>query len=828
MRRAASLALAMLLVVHVEVWTIAASSRADAPSGVRPGEAPTWPASAKGTPRPTLADTTAEGRSLIRRYFVPPEAKTDRRVEDETRVSSRRVRTPSIVNSQHDQVDSSAERGPAVSDDELVGAVPQLPTDGAGPVAYTSVHVETVATDEWPASTNATPSARKEPSPSHAEPAIPAASHVGPVMLPTARGQHGHEAAAAAQDTPITDDDLTSSGVADSRAASSFGPTNSGPTSSDPSDVDRAVLWTEAATLEQVLSSKLSSARQTSKSSPSFPSRIFSVGSTTRQGNARWTSTERPFTSAGRRPFRGAGSEPLAAGSEANADQFPLPSLTAGSNGDSTTTAEHESFAPIELTSATISVDDDGWPTVRDDAPTSSSFGSGWLTTGNGAVPGYGDGAIGYGSGGPMPGDAVVSDGGGEAYASDLGAVVCDDPGGLFGTGLGLLDLPRLYLDASWRHGNLWYAWDTGQSWWYKNQFFNWDAKGDRLPALLTTSPPGTPQNEMGVLGLPNTQVLFGEQSVNSGERFGGRITFGYGQFQGIHADYYSTEKDVTRFDAASLGDPILARPFFNVQTGTDASSIIAAPVVIEFGAPTNLQGEFHAEATSRAQSAGLSYRHLWWMDTNNPSNSFYRLNVLGGYRFFRLDEALNIVDVVRPVGGVFAPGTEISRWDHFSTENQFHGGEIGLLMAMHYNRWSLELMSRVGLGNMHQVVHIDGRSQTVTPQLPPLPPIIAVADNGLLAQQSNIGKHTRDRFAVIPEFSVELGFQATAHVKFLLGYNFIYVSQVARPGDQIDIAINPSQAGGGMLVGEARPRVTMGDSEFWLQGLTSGVEVKF
>ena len=52
-------------------------------------------------------------------------------------------------------------------------------------------------------------------------------------------------------------------------------------------------------------------------------------------------------------------------------------------------------------------------------------------------------------------------------------------------------------------------------------------AAGKPLPPLVTTSPAGTPQAEAGVLGEPNTQVLFGGNRVDDEARSGFRTSLG-------------------------------------------------------------------------------------------------------------------------------------------------------------------------------------------------------------------------------------------------------------------------------------------------------------
>src|SRR6056297_3074011 len=49
---------------------------------------------------------------------------------------------------------------------------------------------------------------------------------------------------------------------------------------------------------------------------------------------------------------------------------------------------------------------------------------------------------------------------------------------------------------------------------WVTAESLLWFGKGRTMPALVTTSPAGTPQVDAGVLGRPGTQVLFGDGQV--------------------------------------------------------------------------------------------------------------------------------------------------------------------------------------------------------------------------------------------------------------------------------------------------------------------------
>jgi hypothetical protein len=94
------------------------------------------------------------------------------------------------------------------------------------------------------------------------------------------------------------------------------------------------------------------------------------------------------------------------------------------------------------------------------------------------------------------------------------------------------------------------------------------------------------------------------------------------------------------------------------------------------------------------------------------------------------------------------------------------------------------------------------------------------------------MGHFHRDEFAVLPEIGVKLGYRLTDAILLTAGYSFLYWSEVARPGDQVDLALNPSQlptsSGGGTLMGAARPAATLHSTDFWAHGLNVGIELRY
>ena len=76
------------------------------------------------------------------------------------------------------------------------------------------------------------------------------------------------------------------------------------------------------------------------------------------------------------------------------------------------------------------------------------------------------------------------------------------------------------------------------------------------------------------------------------------------------------------------------------------------------------------------------------------------------------------------------------------------------------------------------------------------------------------------------------LGYNITPRVKATFGYTFLYWSNVARPGNQIDRNINPVNipTSGAQGLGPAGgpPTFNFQQSGYWAQGLNFGLEFRF
>ena len=361
-------------------------------------------------------------------------------------------------------------------------------------------------------------------------------------------------------------------------------------------------------------------------------------------------------------------------------------------------------------------------------------------------------------------------------------------------------------------------AFDECERIWMKGEYLMWWSEGNRLPPLVTTSPSGTPRAEAGVLGFPDTTILLGDERVDGGLRNGGRITAGFWfdecQQTGLQATWFSLDEgDNLNFSETSPGTPILARPFFNVGLGAEDSHLVAFPNIV--------RGDIDVTTNSDIVSGEVVFRRRLFCRPR------VRLDLLAGYRYMSFDEELSIVEnlVSTNPGGLIQQGTTFDVFDRFETQNDFHGGDLGLALNWWRGPWRLDATANLSVGGIHRQLDIDGGTTVTVPGLPPVDSV-----GGLLALSTNIGSHTETDVAILPEYGIDLNCALTEELSVSLGYSLIVLTGVLRNGEQIDLAVDAtglptaSDAGG---AGFGRPEARLNDSAMWLQGLSFGIELR-
>lgn len=354
---------------------------------------------------------------------------------------------------------------------------------------------------------------------------------------------------------------------------------------------------------------------------------------------------------------------------------------------------------------------------------------------------------------------------------------------------------------------------------WVRGEYIIWWMKSASTPPLVTSGDPA--DLAPGALGSPNTSILFGGGGLDFYDRKGGRFSAGWWfddeQTIGLEAGYFFLAGRSIHRDFVSPGNPVLANPFFNVNTAQPDASLVTFPGI--------MSGQIAVDLPSFLQGVDANLSATTWRGET------LRLEGLGGFRYVNLSERLTIdatsLVQLAPqfIGLTPLDGNTITTSDRFEARNYFYGGQIGGRAELRHKRWTLSVLGKVALGAAHQVVTIRGSTNIDTQ------PAFA-SPGGLYAVSSNSGTFTRNTFAVVPEAGVNLSFQLTENIRVFGGYTYLYMSSVARPGDQVDTGVNlnlvPTSTTFGAAGGPARPAFSFRSTDFFAHGANMGLELRY
>jgi hypothetical protein len=322
-------------------------------------------------------------------------------------------------------------------------------------------------------------------------------------------------------------------------------------------------------------------------------------------------------------------------------------------------------------------------------------------------------------------------------------------------------------------------------------EYLLWWTEGRSTPPLVATS---------------TTDILYGDERIGEQVRNGGRITYNHLLGDGctfLDVRFWGLENSTETFSATSVDNPVLGIPAFALNLGTETLVPVAFPGLWD-------NGRIDTRARSTLIGLDASLRQTW------SRSCCYQVDVFAGYQFTRLNDSLVLnarTTAIDPAEPVFDLGTLVTTRDSFRTENEFHGAQVGFWTEKRHGYCSFEVLGKIAIGNMRQLVAIDGSFVAVDPVLGP-----ATVDAGLLAHPGNIGEHERNLFAVVPEINVNFGYEFLPSWRATIGYTFIYWSNVALAGNQINPNIDFSP-------GADQPAFAFQGSGFWAHGLSFGLE---
>ncbi len=340
-------------------------------------------------------------------------------------------------------------------------------------------------------------------------------------------------------------------------------------------------------------------------------------------------------------------------------------------------------------------------------------------------------------------------------------------------------------------------AWlDDVEDAWATTELLLWFVQDRDMPPLITTAPAG----QAPILGLPNTNVVFGDD-INGELSAGFRLDVGkyLSDNIGIGGRFWILAENNDSYFANSDGtDMSIGRPFFNTDTRAEDALLVSAAGVFT--------GAIAAESSLDIWGAE-AYTRMRFGCTKDC-----KLDFIGGYSHFEVDDELRISSTT--VTNATARTRTYN--DLIDAENKFDGGQLGFEMAMTRGRWRASSLTKVHLGNMNQRVRLLGNAFDETP------PIAGTTTAGGLLTLDNQVVAERDVFAFVPEANFKLAYQLRCNLLFSVGYSFLYFDNVALAGDLVDrsadaTALNTNNAA-------TRPAFNFDDSSLWVQGIDLGL----
>lgn len=367
-----------------------------------------------------------------------------------------------------------------------------------------------------------------------------------------------------------------------------------------------------------------------------------------------------------------------------------------------------------------------------------------------------------------------------------------------------------------------------------------WRVKGAPLSVPLVTT---SNSDRDGIVNSNQTTILYGAPfgpavGGNDTQNFNGlsgtRLWLGYwlddAQHVAVEAGGFALQQGSARFDiqSNSAGSPGLSIPLYSSlfylgegRCGPSATQRNCGTGVGEDRAPVAIPNEL-------AGSVSISNTlQLWGLHANAVENVIrtptWDVSALAGFRYLNLSENFNMYSTITGItGSAFANQSGFAD-DSFATKNQFYGALLGLRALGNFGPFSLESTLTAALGINHEAIGIDGFYQAhgfFTTSGP----------YGIFATPANSGISSSNKFAVVPEAQIKLGYNITPAIRLIVGYDFLYWSNVVRPTDQINRNLVKGQfyQEDPYSTSLAYPQRLDKTTDFYAQGVSIGLAARF
>jgi hypothetical protein len=349
----------------------------------------------------------------------------------------------------------------------------------------------------------------------------------------------------------------------------------------------------------------------------------------------------------------------------------------------------------------------------------------------------------------------------------------------------------------------------------------------------LTTAPNST--TSFGAIGQNGTVILHGTNGLDPGTFAGGRATAvldlqdRFWWFLPVEVTGFYLTSNYRGFTALSDTQGLipLARPILAAELGNETAYVSAFPGLASGSITVSANGQLWNIETNSVGHTGI---------VQFEEGELTSIQLLGGIRYTKLTENLQVTSTTTSLDdqfGLFFAGTQFGHGnmttvvDSFQTQNYFIGAQVGARVDWQTGPLFVNFLVKGAIGYMDEKVNINGFSALKDPF-----GNLTVVPTGILAVASNSGQFRKHEFAFIPEGQLNVGLELNQYFRIHLGYDIIYLSSVARPGDHVNRAVDTRQIATDPNFDPAflrgSPPFILRTTDFLMQGLAVGLTISY
>lgn len=346
---------------------------------------------------------------------------------------------------------------------------------------------------------------------------------------------------------------------------------------------------------------------------------------------------------------------------------------------------------------------------------------------------------------------------------------------------------------------------------WGSVEYLHWWTQNSSLALPLVTQ--NNSPSSFAIINQPGTQIIFGANSSNNDFEIhnlnGGRIVLGgwldNSDRYGLEGTAFTFAQQKSTFTASSvpINSSAINVPFFSPNTGGENVLVAGLPNTVT-------DYDFFRPA---------SYELNGLFNLNNCGLVPFILSA--GFRYNAIYEKIALNDAVINIA-TLPSRSVLNVEDSFSAQNKFYGAQVGVRTKVIYGDFLFAANAEIAFGTNRQTLTIAGQTNVNNQFI--------IQSTGLFAEPSNIGTFHRNQFAIAPTLQIKIGYNESPCVHPFIGYDFIYLTNILKPGEIIDRNVNTTQnillGGTGVLNDAVAPVAKWHNSNIWLQGISLGVEI--